>query len=254
MAFDSTGFARRLCAARQVPTTRRPSNSSSPPTSGHAVASARPATAASGAGDGRGIGVAARSTGGFTGPTESADIVAADVGLRLGRRLLQMRRALPHRQKPPLSRRARSWSDATRREWLRVNNAAFADHPEQGGWTIDTLRQRMAEPWFDPDGFRAARARRQDGGVLLDESAQGHRSADGRDLRDRRRSRVSRIGARQGADDRRSPPSLAAGSDGRHVARRCGQHRGDGACTSGWDSPSITPTTRTSPTFLHHNT
>jgi mycothiol synthase len=38
--------------------------------------------------------------------------------------------------------------------WLRVNNDAFAWHPEQGGWDRERLEAALAEPWVDLAGIR----------------------------------------------------------------------------------------------------
>lgn len=37
--------------------------------------------------------------------------------------------------------------------WLTVNNAAFAWHPDQGGWDRDRLQAAIAEPWVRLEGF-----------------------------------------------------------------------------------------------------
>jgi mycothiol synthase len=64
-----------------------------------------------------------------------------------------MRRPLPHPDRSAVATRAfvPGVDDVA---WLAVNNRAFADHGEQGGWTEATLALRIAEPWFDADGFR----------------------------------------------------------------------------------------------------
>ncbi len=84
--------------------------------------------------------------------------LAESVELRPGRRLLQMRRPLPLTQ---AELDAVSSFDTTpfrvgidEDAWLEVNNAAFAHHPEQGGWTRHTIEAREGEPWFDAQGFR----------------------------------------------------------------------------------------------------
>lgn len=93
------------------------------------------------------------------GATGGDDAVFSAAGLHAARDLFEMRVPLPRAEEPkwPSGVSVRAF-EAVRDDaaWLRVNNHAFADHPDQGGWTEATLRQRMAEPWFDPTLFLLA--------------------------------------------------------------------------------------------------
>ena len=37
--------------------------------------------------------------------------------------------------------------------WLDLNNQIFAHHADQGNWAMADLNNRIAEGWFDPEGF-----------------------------------------------------------------------------------------------------
>lgn len=86
--------------------------------------------------------------------------VAAKLGLSAARELLQMRRAFDAAPLPsyaaPEGISVRTYESADDAEILRVNNAAFAWHPEQGGWAHADIAARQREPWFDPAGLFVA--------------------------------------------------------------------------------------------------
>jgi mycothiol synthase len=37
--------------------------------------------------------------------------------------------------------------------WTALNNEAFAGHPDQSAWSVNEVRVREQESWFDPAGF-----------------------------------------------------------------------------------------------------
>lgn len=90
------------------------------------------------------------------GTLPAARATAEALSLVAVRELLQMRRPLSGVPAPsvPDGVTIRSYAGvADDVELLRVNNAAFAWHPEQGGWTAADMAARRAEAWFDPRGI-----------------------------------------------------------------------------------------------------
>jgi len=90
------------------------------------------------------------------GATEADDTTFAGAGFRPTRTLLEMRAPLPVAAvaRRPAGIEVRSFEPGRdEAAWLLVNNRAFAEHQDQGGWNEVTLRGRMSEPWFDPELF-----------------------------------------------------------------------------------------------------
>ncbi len=100
--------------------------------------------------------------GGLEGSLQFAQVI----GVHEARRLLSMRRdlTLPLPARPTLApgsldgvvfRAARVPEDAA--EWVAVNAAAFAHHPEQGALTLEDFTRRTEQPWFCAEDLLIAR-------------------------------------------------------------------------------------------------
>ncbi len=91
------------------------------------------------------------------GDLPAATAMAKAEGFERFRALWQMRRSLRDQldePRLPPGRTLRTFVPGRDEdEWLGLNGRAFAQHPEQGGWTRHDLELREREPWFDPAGL-----------------------------------------------------------------------------------------------------
>jgi mycothiol synthase len=90
----------------------------------------------------------------------SASALALSLGFERSRVLWQMRRSLyapvPAPELPEGVRIRPYEVGVDDQAWVALNAAAFADHPDQGRWTLRDLRIRLREPWFSAPGFLLA--------------------------------------------------------------------------------------------------
>jgi mycothiol synthase len=83
--------------------------------------------------------------------SEASRAIAHSFGLEATRKLMHMHR---HPGPPPFVAerkgvKIRAFRPGEDDEaWLDLNNRIFAEHPENGNWTLEDLRGRMRQPWF----------------------------------------------------------------------------------------------------------
>jgi mycothiol synthase len=91
------------------------------------------------------------------GDAPAAAALAAALGFSRTRVLLQMRRPLtdplPEPRLPEGITLRTFVPGQDEQAWTELNNRAFVDHPDQGGWGLHEVELREKEPWFDPEGF-----------------------------------------------------------------------------------------------------
>lgn len=92
----------------------------------------------------------------------ATDHLADATGAVVARRLFKLHVPLPLPRAvatvaEPAGVRWETWRPEIAEDLVAVNNAAFADHPDQGTWTVERLSQLVDTDWFDPDGLLVAR-------------------------------------------------------------------------------------------------
>ena len=91
------------------------------------------------------------------GDSSAAQKLAEQNGFEKIRTVIQMRTSLADVHTHPHNFEIRTFLPGIdNAEWLEFNNQAFKDHPEQGNWSEKDLQTRLAESWFDPNGFFVA--------------------------------------------------------------------------------------------------
>jgi mycothiol synthase len=100
------------------------------------------------------------------GALPASEAIATSLAVAPSRSLLQLERSLDHLPSTalPVGYAIRTFDPARdRHAWLKLHNEVFADHPENGTWSLADLEARMRQPWFSPGDFLVA----ERGGVMV---------------------------------------------------------------------------------------